>query len=217
MTHTNTTPDSNERSLGVSNDFGGRLTRSQQQKIGQEYNRLLKRTIVLMKEEVAQGLVDCARQVLERFTLEGLDGPELPVTSDIGEVLSEILPTPGQSLSATFFSKPVFPVKVLYNLAKLYTFPSVSVPEHLLEETEISPAEKSNMNLNAYLWFLYFLGCPRSDIKQYLARYRRTRGPENAVVTQVTSVEPVPAHSTDSNYLKGLLDRAPSNIVSGDV
>ena len=55
------------------------------------------------------------------------------------------------SCPAQCSSKPVFPVKVLYNLAKLYTFPSVSIPEHVLEETEFSPAEKSNMNLNAYL------------------------------------------------------------------
>ena len=54
-------------------------------------------------------------------------------------------------------------------------------------------------------------------MKQYLACYRRTRGSANAVVRHVTSVEPVPAHSTSPSYPKGLLVRAPSNIVSGDV
>ena len=111
----------------------------------------------------------------------------------------------------------MFPAELLYNLVKLYKVPSVSIPEHMLEEMEFSHADKSNMNLKTYLWLFRFLGCPTSDIKQYMACYRRSGGSAYSRETSVTSIEPVPAHSTNPSYSKGRMVRAPSITVSGDL
>ena len=145
----------------------------------QYYQRLIKMANCIKEEDEHHSLyLGIARDVLELFPIPepadgGNDPADMPEAIEVLEVMADMLPGPFAVFTQEYYSKPPYPVKVLYQIAKLYGFSAV--PREYGHRMCISPYEAAHQGVVMQVWLAHTLGIDPSSARSIVDLYVTAR------------------------------------------
>ena len=133
------------------------------------YEKLTKRAAVIkMKDEMSFALVEVAKSVLDLNDISDAGAQSsltirMHETSEVTELMKNLLPSPVHVFNDKFFRAPLFPISLLKDVADLYEY--APIPDGLKSSLELSRQNLSDKGVMTHAWFSFFLGCDKDTIK----------------------------------------------------
>ena len=100
------------------------------------------------EDEFHRQYLGVARNVLELFPFpqrSGVTAAVMPDRLEVWEAMSDMLPSPASVFTTDYFSRPVFPLKVLFNIAELFGF--AKIPNDILAHVFLRDHERGHKNI----------------------------------------------------------------------
>ena len=80
----------------------------------------------------------------------------MPGPLEVCKAMSYMLLSPASVFTTDYFSRPVFPLKVLFNIAKLFGF--AKIPDDFLAHVFLRDHERGQKNIMSQAWLAFVLG-----------------------------------------------------------
>ena len=161
----------------------------------QIYSRLQKMaTCVQDEDDFHHQYLGVARNVMQLFPFpqsSGVKAAAMPDPSEVCAAMSDMLPSPASVFTADYFTRPVFPLKVLFNIAELFGFDGI--PNDLLAQVFIRDHESGHKSILIQAWFAFVLGLNPSSTCSVIDRFQQARSLPSRPVGNVNTIDTPPA------------------------
>lgn len=149
-----------------------RMTKAEARK---QHERLKRSATCVKSEDPFQvQYLGIARNLLDLHPMTGTSNTlpaDFPSPMDVIESLSLMLPSPQSVFTDDYFNKPMYPIKVLYNIAKFYGF--ADVDEEYLTGICIREYEKDHKAIGMQVWICFVLGIEPSFARSVVDRFQQ--------------------------------------------
>ncbi len=97
----------------------------------------------------------------------------LPDASEVCGTMVEMLPAPSAVFTEDYFSRPKYPIKVLFNIAQFYGFDNVE--DAFLAQLSLSNYEKAHKGILNQTRFAYVLGMDPGSTRPVIDKFKNAR------------------------------------------
>eukprot|EP00171_Calliarthron_tuberculosum_P023610 IDg23610t1 len=148
------------------------------------------------EDEFFSCYLNIARSVLAIYDVPHSTGTTpylLPPSPHVREAMSDMLPALPEIYKDDFYTRPMYPIKALFNVAKFYRFETLD--DEFTAALNLSDHEKSDRSIMTQAWFANLAGADADTTRTIIDSFKNKRSilthrPPSAPVVDTRQVDP---------------------------